>query len=115
MKPAPPTLRDPQLGLFESRPEDANVAWLESLLQGAGCWMTAKDVQLTCSGRLHDRDVRSLASASKWIISGQRGYKYIEHATAEEIAHCANWLESQGKKMIERSISIRTNAHARLG
>lgn len=112
---AAPTFRDPQLGLFESRPEDANVAWLETLLKGGHYWMTARDIMQTCGGRLHDRDVRELASASKWIISGQRGYKHIEHATAEESAHAANWLISQGKKMIKRGIAIRQNAHKLLG
>jgi hypothetical protein len=115
MKTTTPIFRDPQLGLFDARPTDANVVWLEKLLQGAACWMTAKDIIQTCLGKLLDRDVRELASASKWIISGQRGYKHIEHATAEETAHAANWLISQGKKMIKRGIAIRANAHARIG
>jgi len=115
MTSAPPTLRDPQLGLFESRPGDANVQWLELLLQQSHDWMTARQIIAACFGKLHDRDVRELASASRWIISGQRGYKHIEHATAEESAHAANWLISQGKKMIKRGIAIRTNAHKLLG
>ena len=115
MTTPPPTLRDPQLGLFESRAEDANVIWLEYLLKGAKCWMTAKDIMLTCSGRLHDRDVRELASASEWIISGQKGYKHMENATLEECNHAASWLESQSDKMKARAIMIRRNAHKNLG
>ena len=111
----PPILRDPQLGLFESRAGDANVQWLETLLRGAGCWMTARDIMQTCVGRLQDRDVRELASASEWIISGQRGYKHMEHATAEETDHASNWLVSQGKKMIKRGMALRRNGHKLLG
>ena len=94
---------------------DADVAWLEKLLQGAGCWMTAADVTQTVIGRLNDRNVRELASQSCRIISGQKGYKHIEHGTPEEIAHSANWLISQGKKMIRRGIGQRRAAHGRIG
>jgi hypothetical protein len=107
--------RDPQLGLFEQRPGDVNVRWLDELLQGAKTWMTAKDIALTSGGRVCDRDIRALASASEWIISGQKGYKHLEHATAEENAHAANWLISQGKLMIQRGCRIRKNAHRRIG
>jgi hypothetical protein len=115
MTTPPPILRDPQLGLFEAKPGDANVVWLELLLKNSTDWLTARQIIASCFGKLHDRDVRELASASKWIISGQRGYKHIEHATAEESAHAANWLISQGKKMIKRGIGIRQNAHKLLG
>lgn len=109
------TKRDPQLGLFDFKPEDANVAWLEKLLQGHGGWMTMRDIAETTMGRVGDRDIRALASASEWIISGQKGYKHIEHASPEESAHAANWLESQAKKMSERACTIRRNAHRRIG
>jgi len=91
------------------------VVWLETLLQGAGCWMTAKDIIQTCGARLHDRDVRELASASGWIVSGQRGYKHMHHATTEEVDHAAAWLVSQGKKMIKRGMLLRRNAHKKIG
>ncbi len=115
MNPAPPTFRDPQLGLFESRPGDANVVWLEAMLLQRSEWLTARQIIAASLDHLHDRDVRELASASKWIISGQRGYKHLEHATTEETQHAANWLISQGKKMIKRGIAIRTNGHKLLG
>jgi hypothetical protein len=94
---------------------DADVAWLENLLQGAKCWMSAKDICLTVVGRLGDRDIRALASETNRVISGQKGYKHIENATPEEIAHSANWLISQGKKMIKRGIGQRRAAHGRIG
>lgn len=109
------TKRDPQLGLFQFAPADANVQWLENLLQGHGAWMTMKDISFTTGGRIGDRDIRALASASEWIISGQRGYKHIEHASPEENAHASNWLISQGKQMIKRGCRIRRNAHRRIG
>lgn len=102
----------PQTAQTDAAPD---VRWLEELLRGAGCWMTARDVMLTCRGRLHDRDLRALASASSRIISGQKGYKHIEHGTTEEIAHASNWLISQGRVMIQRGIRIRRAAHGRIG
>ena len=115
MKTPPPIFRDPQLGLFESKPTDTNVVWLEELLRGAGCWMTAKDILLTVGGRVHDRDLRELASASEWVISGQKGYKHMSHATAEEIHHARAWLESQAKKMGDRAGKLRSNCHKLFG
>ena len=106
-----------QPGLFDPAPRHAveqDVQWLENLLKGAGCWMTAGDIMLTVIGRLSDRNVRELASQSNRIISGQKGYKHIEHGTPEEIAHSANWLISQGKKMIKRGIGQRRAAHQRI-
>ena len=97
-------------------PPDPDVRWLEQLLKGANCWLTARDILLTAGGtQLNDRIVRGLASASAWIISGQKGYKHLEHATPEEIAHCTHWLESQAKRMSDRAGAIRRNAHGRIG
>jgi len=112
-----PSTLNPQLGLFEQprHAADADVAWLENLLKGANCWMTAADIMQTVVGRLGDRDVRALASQSAWIISGQKGYKHVEHATPEEIHHCAAWLESQAKLMGERAGRIRSSAHKIFG
>jgi hypothetical protein len=101
--------------LFAFTGETLSVAWLENLLRGAGCWMTARDLILTTRGQAHERLLRELASASPAIITGQKGYKHIEHATAAEIAHASDWLISQGQKMIARGITIRRSAHRRLG
>ncbi|MBK8255601.1 MAG: hypothetical protein IPK82_23425 [Polyangiaceae bacterium] len=96
-------------------PANTDVRWLEHLLQGAHCWLTAKDIAQTSMGRVGDRDLRALASASAWIISGQKGYKHVAHATTEEITHASNWLVSQGKLMIKRGLRIKRNAHRRIG
>lgn len=96
-------------------PVNTDVRWLEELLRGTACWMSARDLGLSTLGRVGDRDLRALASASDWIISGQKGYKHLEHATPEEIDHAAHWLESQAKKMSDRAGKIRRNAHRRIG
>ena len=108
-------MRDPQLGLFDACPADPNVGWLETLLRDAAQWLTARDITTAARGHIGDRDIRALASASSWIISGQRGYKHLEHATPEEISHFENWMLSQGKLMIRRGLAVRRNAHRRIG
>ena len=90
-------------------------SWLERLLLEGKCWMTARDIMLTSTGSVLDRDIRQIASESTKIISGQKGYKHIAHASMEEIDHASNWLISQGKKMIKRGIATRRYAHQILG
>lgn len=104
-----------QINLAPPVTSDPETLWLEELLKGAHCWMTAKDIAFTTHGRVSDRDLRDLASASSEIISGQKGYKWIGHATPEEINHAANWLEAQAKKMSERAGRIRKRAHQLFG
>src|SRR5690242_12069544 len=94
----------PQPDLFEQprHAGDADTVWLESVLKAVQGWLTAEHILYHLGRATTDsnkRWLRELASQSQWIISGQRGYKHIEHATAEEIEHAANWLESQAKKM----------------
>ncbi len=104
--------------LFAPRPAagvSKELAWLEKLLLEARCWMTAGDITLTTMGRVIDRDIRQMASESPRIISGQKGYKHVAHATAEEVNHAANWLESQAKKMSDRACAIRRAAHQLFG
>jgi hypothetical protein len=111
------TINQKDLPLFQhsTAPEDANVRWLENLLCEAKDWKTAAEIAEAASGRVSDRDIRALASASAWIISGQKGYKHLEHSTPEESAHAKNWLISQGKLMIKRGLRIGRNAHRRIG
>lgn len=115
MTAKPPSRRDPQLGLFEVAPDDPNVQWLENLLLSAGHWMTAADIEQTCAGRADDRNIRALASASGWVISGQRGYRHLRNATAKEVAMCCNTLESQASTMGKRAGRLRSNAHTIFG
>lgn len=107
-------LTEPQGDLFALPPTDNRVVWLELLLKENTGWMTSADIVKASSAPISDREVRARASASSWVISGQKGYKHLDHATAEEITHAANWLESQAKKMGERAQQIRRNAHAKL-
>lgn len=106
---------DQQPDLFASRPVDAEMNWLEKLLFEGRCWMTARDIQFTTKGSVIDRDIRQVASDSCKIISGQKGYKHIAHATPEEVNHAANWLESQAKKMSDRACGLRREAHKIFG
>ena len=112
--------KDPQadLPLFQVAPEDPNVAWLEGYLKEARDWMRAAQLVVLINKPDNDdsrRWLRALAQASDWVISGQKGYKHLEHATAEEVNHFINWMESQGKKMISRAERMRRNAHAIVG
>lgn len=119
MKPGSPT-QDPQtdLPLFQVSAEDPNVAWLEGYLKEHPAWMRAGELVVLVNKPDSDdsrRWLRALAQASGWVISGQKGYRHLEHATAEEVNHFTNWMESQGKKMFERAALIRRNAHSVLG
>lgn len=109
------SLLNETLELFPPPPPEINVQWLENLLNGHGGWATARDIQLSTHGKVNDRELRKLAGLSLLIVSGDKGYKFLEHATVEEIDHAASRLESQGRKMIERSIAIRRNGHRILG
>jgi hypothetical protein len=104
-----------QLELAPAPPADPNIRWLETLLRDAHGWLTCVQIVAASGQRLTDRGVRELASASEWIISGQRGYRHMESASPDEIHHAAGWLESQAKKMSERACAIRRNAHRRIG
>jgi len=106
--------------LFAPKPGDyaTEVAWLEKFLLGGQIWFTASDILLAVQRPANDagkRWLRNLASASSEIISGQKGYKHVNHATAEEVNHSANWLISQGKLMIKRGIGQRRYAHTVFG
>lgn len=107
-----------QLGLFEAAKEDKHVVWLESYLLECGNWMTANALALLVGrpeGEESRRWVRSLAQVSDWVISGQKGYKHVKHATAEEVNHFVAWMESQATRMAKRAERMRKNAHAVLG
>ena len=62
------------------------------------------------------RMLRAIAEASAgWILSGQRGYKHMVHASAEEVDHAAAWLERQAQKMSRRACALRRRAHQVFG
>jgi hypothetical protein len=103
------------LPLFRAERADPNVVWLERLLDTMGTWMTARQIATASAGRLDDRQIRVLASATTSVISGQRGYRHIDHATLEEADRASTWLVSQGREMIRRGIALRREGHRRLG
>ena len=103
------------LNLFLGTHAAENLQWLERVLDEAGHWLCARELANLTAGRIGDREIRALASSSESIISGQRGYRHIRHATAEEINHAASWLESQAKAMLDRSLRIRRRAHKLVG
>lgn len=109
-------MKDPQFNFFEAKPECDQVKFLVTLLDERKCWMTASQIVAVLQGTWTDRDVRMYAEAAKGrIISGQKGYRHIRHATQEEVQHASAWMLSQGKKMIQRAIRIRNLAHQMVG
>lgn len=109
----------PQLELFRPAATNPNVAWFVEILFVNGGWMRAADILAIVPpdfDGLTDRDVRAWAeAAAPKVISGQRGYKHTDHATAEEIKMFINTMESQGSKMLSRANKVRTYAHAKIG
>jgi hypothetical protein len=96
---------------------EADVAWFEKLLQGGQVWMTAEDILLSLqrpADEKNKRKLRELANKSHWIISGQKGYRHVEHCTIEEINRCANTLESQAFEMSQRAGRLRRAAHRKI-
>ena len=99
-------------------PEDEQMRWLEAYLKEAQRWMTAAELLLLVGRETNDdgkRWLRGLANASAWVLSGQKGYKHLSHATAEEVARFCDWMESQARRMTSRAERMRRNAHAVFG
>jgi hypothetical protein len=108
-----------QLNLFaQPSAEDTSVKWLEAYLREHPGWHTSAMILVALGKPETDqnkRDIRGIAQASEWIISGQRGYKHLSRATAEEISHFTNWMESQAREMTKRAEIVRKNAHRIFG
>lgn len=104
-----------QLYLFAEPPQDAEVKAMVRLLRDSGRWMRAADI-----GRMMgigcDRRIRALAAAAApEVISGQKGYRWVGAATADEITHFVRWMENQAKEMIRRAEAVRRRAHGIVG
>lgn len=115
----PITTAQPELALADPNPltdaDQDHLATLIGLLAARKDWTPAYDlliwldVQPTESRR---RWLRNLAANSDGlIISGQHGYRHISHATPDEVAHAANWLEHQATTMGQRARAIRRCFH----
>lgn len=108
-----------QLDLTLKAPEpDACVLEFIRILEQQTIWLTAYQLlpilglAVTDSNKRH---LRAWANASGGkILSGQSGYRHIDHATVEEVAHAANWLEHQAREMGDRARAIRRCASKRL-
>lgn len=107
-----------QMDLFApravSRAEpDELAARLLVYLERAGGWRTREDVRRDVG--FTDRETRLARQASDGaIIYGQRGFRATACATVEEIAACANTLESQAREMTAQAIRLRNRAHRRI-
>ena len=110
-----------QPDLFSPKPPmdaDRDVAWLEKFLLGGQIWFTASDILLAVQRPANDagkRWLRNLASNSGYVVAGQKGYRHLQHASAEEIHHACAWMESQAKLMGERAGRLRGNAYKLFG
>lgn len=95
--------------LNEPAVDEQDVAVLVGVLR-CGKWFTARELVATLA--ISDRELRAIAEASAGrVISGQLGYALLENCTPDEIDHAAGWLESQGKKMLQRAARIRARFH----
>lgn len=101
------TLADPPL--------DESVDTVVAVLDQQIGWLNAGELCVKIGSQPTDtnkRKIRNIANASQGkIISGQKGYKHIRHATPEEITHAANWLRHQAKEMDQRATEILKQYH----
>jgi hypothetical protein len=105
-----------ELPFLAAAPSDPDVVWLQEYLRENGGWVKAAALSEVTGGRLDDRQLRALASASDGaVISSCHGYRHISTATAEEIARASDRLISQGREMIDRGVGIRRRAHGMVG
>jgi len=75
-------------------------------------WVTAKTLARLLDS--NDRAIRDAASQSQGrVISGQRGYCLTHQASVQDVQHAANWLRSQGTKMIQRAYDTERAMHRR--
>lgn len=94
------------------QPSEDEVTALENLLREHGGWMNAGEVLRHCfslASESNKRELRATAAASKWIISGQQGYKHLQQATPDEVKRFVAQMESQGRKMSDRARAIEQN------
>jgi hypothetical protein len=102
-------------GLTGEVPADESVATIIAILDQETDWLTAAQLLQKIGEAPTDskkRQLREIANASQGkIISGQKGYRHIRHATPEEILHAAAWLEHQAVEMGERAKAIRRAFH----
>jgi hypothetical protein len=92
------------------------IANLVGRLRVEGAWMTAAELAAAMGAGMSDRRVRKIASAAAPAVvsyPGSPGYKLWQLCSVEEINHCINALESQGRDMIKRAVLYRQAYHKR--
>ena len=75
-------------------------------LCGVGGWVHARDLAVLLYGEGSEkamREVRALASAMPFVLSGDKGYILVEYATADEQRHAVARLRSQARDMMRRA------------
>jgi hypothetical protein len=102
---------------FETLAPDGSVQTVIALLDQEKAWLKADELLVKLGSKPTDSNKRKIRNIANWrakgkIISGQKGYKHIRHATPEEIrTHAANWLRHQAKEMDQRATQILKQYH----
>jgi len=81
-----------------------------------GGWLTAAEIAALLGARVSDRTVRKIASAAAPVVvsyPGSPGYKLWARCEVEEINHCIEAFESQGRDMMKRAVLYRQAYHRR--
>lgn len=89
--------------------------WVERWLMARPGWYTSQQICAATGGRLDDRMLRHVISGSDCIISSHKGFRHIEHATAEEIRHFLNDMLSRARALGRRYAAVRRRAHRIIG
>jgi hypothetical protein len=79
-------------------------------------WMTAAEIAAQIGEEGSERRVRKVASAAAPAVvsfPGSRGYKLWQFCSVEEIHHCMESFESQGREMFKRALVYRRAYHKR--
>jgi hypothetical protein len=104
-----------QLEMPLPAPDTQDVDLLVNLLDHHGGWLSAADCCKLFQRTPNEnskREIRKMVEKSNgWIISGQKGYCHLCHASAEEANHAENWIEHQAKLMGDKVRAIRRNRH----
>lgn len=102
-----------QLKMFHVEAGDENVRELERILWEAKCWLSSGAIG-GLTGWNSDK-VNNVARVSVDIISGQLGYKHLQHATTAEQEHFSNSLTSRIRELGKRLVRFRKRTHQLAG
>lgn len=92
-----------ELTLFAQDNADA----IAALLRRSHDWLSASAILARLNWTDNEASRRAVRKCAEELgdelISGQSGYKHIDNASDEEVRHFANWMKSQGGKMVARA------------